>query len=118
MSVIAIPTQEATTAPPVVEAPELTTGKKSGDERKRALAQAAQNFVVQDYRIESQASEYATVLVEGQRVNHVLHLILSILTVGAWLLVWAALVLLGGEKRVMISVDEFGNVLTQKLVAP
>lgn len=51
------------------------------------------------------------VMSSGRRVNHVLHLILSILTLGTWaLLVWLPLSLFGGEKRYTLRVDEYGCV--------
>ena len=54
------------------------------------------------------------VVVSGKPVNHILHLILTIVTVGFWGIVWLILVIAGGEKREMITVDEYGNVLKQK----
>ena len=48
-------------------------------------------------------------LIRGQKVNHVLHLILTLVTVGLWGLIWIALVTLGGEERQMVQVDEWGN---------
>jgi len=92
--------------------PENATAK-SPDERKDALAAAVAREVGSDsrVRIESQ-SDYQAVLVRGRRPNHVLHLILSLLTLGFWaVFVWLPLVLFGGEKRSVITVDERGNVL-------
>ena len=48
----------------------------------------------------------------GHRVTHVLHLILSIITFGLWLIVWILMGVFGGEKRAMVTVDEYGNVRT------
>ncbi len=65
-------------------------------------------------RVESQADTMA-VMVKGKKVNHILHFLLGFPTLGVWwLTVWPFLVLTGGEKRSMIQVDEYGNVLTQK----
>ena len=36
-------------------------------------------------------------------------------TLGVWWLVWIALVLFGGEKRMSVNVDEWGNTNVQKL---
>ena len=60
-------------------------------------------------RIESQ-SDFNAVILTGGRVNHVLHLILSVLTVGFWLIVWAILVLTNRPQRTVISVDADGAV--------
>ncbi|MBB3041971.1 hypothetical protein FHU40_001772 [Nocardioides soli] len=50
-------------------------------------------------------------LVDGKPVNHVLHLILTLVTCFAWAIVWLILVGVGGEKRYSLSVDAYGNVL-------
>ena len=64
-------------------------------------------------RVESQSDAMA-VIVHGRRVNHLLHFIIGILTLGFWWFVWIALALLGGEKRWMITVDERGNMSRQR----
>jgi hypothetical protein len=88
--------------------------RKSADERKEALARAVHTQVAQGARVESQG-DYQAILVKGHRVNHVLHLILSLFTLGIWLIVWIALVIFGGEKRMSVNVDEWGNTNVQKL---
>jgi hypothetical protein len=65
-------------------------------------------------RIESQG-DFEAVLVKGNRPNHILHLILSLLTAGLWLIVWVLLAAFGGEERVLFTVDEYGNVHAQEL---
>ena len=55
-------------------------------------------------------TDYHVVIVRGHRPNHVLHLLLSIVTLGLWIPVWILLSIFGGEKRRAISVDECGNV--------
>ena len=64
--------------------------------------------VAKGWGIESQGQYYA-VIVQGERVNHLLHLILSIITVGLWIIVWL-IVISGGQERMMIYVDEQGEV--------
>jgi hypothetical protein len=64
--------------------------------------------------VESQTDTYA-IVVGGKPVNHILHLILTLLTLGVWVFVWIAMVIFGGETRYKISVDEYGNGTTQKL---
>ena len=78
------------------------------------LAQAIATEVVGGGRVESQ-QDFQAVIVHGQKVNHLLHLLIAVLTCGIWLLVWLILLLTGGEKRVLLVVDEFGNVLRQKV---
>ena len=71
--------------------------------------------MTQNARIESQ-SDYQAVLVTGQPVNHILHCLLTIFcTCGLWVFVWFILILTGGIKRQMISVDEWGYVRNQNL---
>jgi hypothetical protein len=92
---------------------DTTTRRLSMDERKGLLAQNIANYVGQGYRIESQSDTMA-VLVVGKRVNHLLHFFVGIFTLGAWWIVWAIMAIAGGERRKMLTVDEYGNVLFQK----
>lgn len=55
------------------------------------------------WRIESQ-TPLSTTLVKGHRTNHVLHLILTVLTVGLWLPVWIGMAVFAGEKHKTISI--------------
>lgn len=91
-----------------------TPSKKTSDERKELLARALQGQVASGCRIESQ-SDFQAVLVKGHRPNHVLHFIIGIFTLTVWWFVWAAIAIFGGEKRQMVTVDEFGNVNVQRL---
>ena len=100
----------------VVAAPvePTTTPRKTADERKEALGRAIHTQVAQGARVESQG-DYQAILAKGHRPNHILHLILGFLTLGLWWLVWIALVIFGGEKRISVNVDEWGNTNVQKL---
>lgn len=89
------------------------TEKKTLDERKAILAQQIQMAVARGGRIQSQ-SDNMVVIVHGKPVNHMLHLFLTLITSGIWLIGWIIVAMKGGEKREMITVDEFGNVLTQE----
>jgi hypothetical protein len=84
---------------------ELTT--RSPAQRKKMLARAVANRVREGWRIESQA-DHEAVIVRGQRPNHALHLILTLLTVGLWAIVWVAVSWLGGEERGVLEIDEYG----------
>jgi hypothetical protein len=92
---------------------ESTVIKKSSEERKELLARAVANRVRQGWRVESQ-TDYQAVLVRGQRPNHVLHLILTLVTFGVWGIVWIAVVAFGGEKRAVIDIDQYGNTNFQQ----
>jgi pyruvate/2-oxoglutarate dehydrogenase complex dihydrolipoamide acyltransferase (E2) component len=93
---------------------EVSTTRRSADERKVILSQQLQTAAARGLRIESQ-SDFQAVLIEGKPVNHTLHAILTIFTCLLWGIVWAIIAATGGEKRQMVVVDEFGNVIWQKL---
>lgn len=82
-------------------------------ERVEAMDSHVLALMRQGYRIESR-SEYSTVLVKGRRPNHLLHLILTIVTFGWWLFVWLWVAVLGGERRVSLHVDKFAQVHKRK----
>ena len=91
----------------------MAVEQKTLEERKAILAQQIQFAVGKGGRIDSQ-TDSMFVVVYGKPVNHILHLILTIVTFGTWGIVWLILIIAGGEKRQMISIDEFGNPLTQR----
>lgn len=95
-------------APPPPQSP--TPQPLSAEERRAILAQAIATQVRQGSRVETQ-SEFQVVLVDGKPINHILHLILTLVTCLTWGIVWIALVGLAGEKRYSLQVDNYGNVL-------
>ena len=88
---------------------EVMGERRTPDERKAALARTVSQHLAGGWRVESQ-SDYQVVLAKGKRVGHGLHLFLSIITLGLWVLVWIALVLLHREQRKVLAVDEYGHV--------
>jgi hypothetical protein len=48
-------------------------------------------------------------------INHILHLILTLVTCGVWAIVWIVLAFVGGERRIALNVDDYGNVLRQEM---
>jgi hypothetical protein len=95
--------------PPVVD-----SGRKSSEERKELLARTISGQIANGSRVESQ-SDFQAVVVKGKPVNHVLHLILTLVTFLLWSPVWIAMAIFGGEKRAMVTVDEYGNAAVQKV---
>jgi len=88
---------------------------KTPDERKQHLARAIANNIAQgSMRVETQ-SDFNAVLVKGRGVNHVLHLIITLLTCGLWAVVWVVLYVQQKEKRYMLAIDEYGNVQLERL---
>lgn len=92
------------------------SGEKTADQRRQMLAQTVAKTLAQagKWRVESQ-TDYNAILVKGKPVNHVLHLILSIISFGIWLIVWIIMAISGGEKRFMLTVDAYGNISNQQL---
>lgn len=103
----------APSAAPVPSMQPLSTTLMDANERRALLAKQIQFAAAQGGRVESQ-SDFQAVIVKGQKVNHVLHAILTVVTC-LWGIVWIALAASGGETREMIVVDEYGNVQVQHL---
>jgi hypothetical protein len=87
---------------------------RTPDERKSVLDRTLQQYGAQGWRIETR-SDFQATIAKGKEISHVLHLFLTLLTVGIWLIFWLGLGVAGGVKRRMITVDEYGNVVEQKL---
>lgn len=87
------------------------TTKLSSDERAEILARAVNQYVSSGWRVQSQTTSQAQ-LVKGHRTNHVLHLILTLVTLGIWAIVWILMAIFGGEKHKLVSVNEHGAVST------
>ena len=68
------------------------------------LDDAVAHHVKWGWRVESRTANQA-VIVKGHRPNHILHLILTIITLGFWAIVWIAVAVFGGEKRKTITED-------------
>lgn len=76
---------------------------------RRTLANAIASESAQGWRVESQ-SDIQAIMVKGKPINHVLHGILTVLTGGAWAIVWILLYVLNRRQTLILSVDEYGNV--------
>jgi hypothetical protein len=59
-------------------------------------------LLAQGYHVEIQTAQL-TQLVKGHRVNHILHLLLSVFTAGLWLPVWIGVTAFGGGRRKTIA---------------
>jgi len=90
------------------------SARKTAEERKELLARTLTTQIASGARVESQ-SDFQAVVLKGKPVNHTLHLIITLLTVGLWAPVWIALAIFGGDKRSMLTVDEYGNAAVQKV---
>ena len=78
-------------------------------QRSEALAHVLRSDTKNGWRVVSQTS-FSAQLEKGKHTNHLLHLILSIITLGAWLIVWVAVVVFAGHKSRYVAVDEYGRI--------
>ncbi|MEB4208741.1 hypothetical protein [Mycobacterium sp. 94-17] len=81
----------------------------SDSQRAAALDQELMAVVARGGRIEARTPTSAIVSM-GKPVNHVLHLLVTVLLCGFWLPVWIVMAATGGEKRTTVSVDAAGHV--------
>jgi hypothetical protein len=80
---------------------------------KQALADAIGRQARDGWHVESQSDLQAT-LVKGKPTNHVLHVILCIVTFGLWIPVWILTVIFAGEKHELLTVQPDGSVQKRK----
>lgn len=83
-------------------------------ERNLVLDTELQGWARKGWRVENRSDGQATIA-KGKPVNHLLHLILSVLTVGVWLLVWGGTMIFGGVSRRLVTVNPDGTVVVTKV---
>jgi hypothetical protein len=72
-----------------------------------------QGFMVAD---RNDKALVAVLVKQGEKVNHLLHFLISCITCGLWIFVWAYLALVREkEQRVRISVDNGSNILEENI---
>jgi hypothetical protein len=88
----------------------------TSEERKSRISLAIRQEVAAGGRVESQ-TDYTAIVRYEKSVNHILHLILTIVTAGLWAIVWVILsiVAAAGRKSVALTVDEYGQVLRERM---
>jgi hypothetical protein len=86
--------------------------KITNAEKDSKLALAIANEVSAGWRVESQSSIQA-VMAKGKAINHTLHIIFSVLTLGTWLVIYIPIYLVNRRKVKIIRVDDYGNTLFQ-----
>jgi hypothetical protein len=82
--------------------------ERTDAERIQILKSFVMRQVSNGARVELQ-DDFSAVLVWGKRPNHILHLLLSIITVGIWIIVWI-LLSFSGERRRIYSIDNYGVI--------
>lgn len=81
-------------------------------QRQAMLSQAVAAAVGRGYRVESHAP-FQAVVVTGHRPNHTLHAILTVFSCSLWGIVWIIVTATTKERRSVLTVDPYGNVLWQ-----
>lgn len=90
--------------------PSVSDTKLSTEERKAILGQMVNKVIGWSKgRVGSQTDTEAVVIIPKQ-TKHVVHAILSLVTLGLWLVVWFFVALLAREKQVTLRVDEYGQI--------
>lgn len=92
-----------------------TSTPQIADNARIALLDAeVADWIREGWRVESR-SDFQAVMVSGKSVNHLLHLVLALVTAGLWLFVWLVLVLTGGEDRELLQVNAFGEITSEEV---
>jgi len=86
----------------------VTPETLSLEQRSELLAIAITEWARKDWRVVSQTQTQAQ-LIKGHRTNHILHLILTILTLGVWAVVWLLVAAFGGEQHMLVTIDQHGQ---------
>lgn len=97
-----------TTLAPIF-APEPLTSEARAAILERELQAEARH----GWRIAANTGTQAS-LVKGKPTSHLLHVVLSLLTLGLWIPVWIAVAVLAGENTKVLTVDERGNIRTSR----
>jgi hypothetical protein len=87
----------------------LSTTERSDSERKSILEKQIIFYASAGWSLETQ-TEFAAVMSSGKRLNHILHLLLSVVTLGFWLIIWFFLLMVNRITKKTISIDRFGNI--------
>ena len=88
----------------------MVEDRLSPEERSAILERYVTYATQAGWKVVSQTATQAQ-LVRGKHTSHLLHLILTIITLGIWLPVWIGISIFGGEKLKHVSVDERGSLL-------
>jgi len=90
-------------------------------ERKKKLAEYLRFAAVRQWKIESQ-NEFNATLYSGEKCNHTVHALVTvvggILTCGVlflWAIPWLILAITQKEERLLVFVDEFGEIVSHKV---
>jgi hypothetical protein len=89
----------------------------NGSEWVASLAGEVSQRIQLGYRVESTLPGQV-VMVRGRRPNHILHLLLSVVTLGWWLIVWLIVAASAKESRTVLTVNPDGSVHDSSRLSP
>lgn len=84
-------------------------GRLPDHQRAAIMHQVLSDLTFRGYRVEH-ADGWRAVIRYGSPINHVVHILLTVFTCGFWLPIWIIIMVVGGEKRRHIHIDEYGNL--------
>jgi hypothetical protein len=92
------------------------TAEKNLDRFYEIIAAKKRNgFVVTEH---NEKLPYVVLSKEKKEVNHALHLFISCITFGFWLIVWIYLIQkFSFKKEILVAVDEDGNLFEEKCLS-
>lgn len=90
-------------------------GLPASDQDRRALLDDALMSRVAAGAVIEHRQDFEAVVRYDKRVNHVVHGILSLITLGAWLVVWLIVAFYARPARFALRVDTFGRVVETPL---
>lgn len=89
--------------------PFTETNEVSDARRKALLGKAVDAELMRGATLMSRA-DYSAILSYRKQVSHLMHAVLSVLTLGLWTTVWLIVAITHGEDRIRFNVDRWGNV--------
>jgi hypothetical protein len=81
----------------------------TADKRERLLAKAVTEELMRG-GVVYQQQPLSAVLGHKRPVSHLLHFVLTVLTLGIWSTVWLIMAIARREDRIRLDVDDWGNV--------
>ena len=102
------------------EQPSQPSASLSATERTERLSRLVSSRTLEGWVVvdRNDRDASAVLMSPGKPVNHILHFLIGLVTCGVWWIVWIILVLTQKkEKRVRLSIDQYGNLLEETMAA-
>jgi len=98
-----------------MESYQFINGEISDQFQKRLSAKIKNGFVIVEH---NKKLPYVVLSKEKKEINHALHLFITFMTLGFWLIVWIYLtVTFSKKKNILVAVDEDGNLFEEKCLS-